>query len=103
MSSTGDVIPNQDGVESFRRMMLEEYPGRKAAIDKLLGQTAARAVRQGFGKAVQTEGLYAYPTVDGTLPQLIDRAELDARELAELRAQVLELTERRLRDPFGEG
>ena len=90
-----DVIPNQDGVEAFRRLMLDEHPARKAAIDKLLGQTEARARRQGFANAIPPAGSpYTYPAVDGTFATLIDVAEAQAVELAELREAVE-------RDPFG--
>jgi hypothetical protein len=83
-----DDIPNQDGVESYRRLMLDLAPAKKAGIDKLLGQTAARATAQGFAKAIVTEGLYAYPSVNGTFANLIDLAEGQADEIRALRSDV---------------
>lgn len=83
-----DDIPNQDGVESYRRLMLDAFPTKKAGIDKLLGQTPERAAAQGFAKAIVTEGLYAYPSVNGTFATLIDFAEVQADAIRDLREDV---------------
>lgn len=83
-----DDFPNQDGVESYRRAMLDIAPARKAGIDKLLGQTAERAAAQGFAKSVVTEGLYAYPEKNGTIPGILDWAEGAADEIRALRSDV---------------
>jgi hypothetical protein len=86
-----DDFPNQDGVESYRRLMLDARPDRKAGIDKFLGQTADRAAAQGFAKSVVTEGLYAYPSANGTIPNLIDWAEGQADEIRSLRSDLKSL------------
>ena len=95
-----DDFPNQDGVESYRRAMLDLAPAKKAGIDKMLGQSAERAAAQGFSKAIVTEGLYAYPAQNGSIPALIDWAESQADEIRALRDEVNALREQALRGPF---
>ena len=95
-----DDFSNQDGIESFRRLLLDAYPERKAGIDKVFGQTAARGAAQGFAKAVVTEGVYAYPSANGSFVSVLDWAEGAADEIRSLREEVEALREQALRGPF---
>jgi hypothetical protein len=97
----------QDGVEAYRRAMLDLAPERKVGIDKLFGQSEARAraKAEAAGRTVllpqddtklsdEQKALYRYPAADGTFPQLVDGhneyAGVDARmaqAVTELRAE----------------
>lgn len=111
------VISFQDGVETYRRAMLDLAPARKGGIDKFLGQSEARAIRKAreTGRTAllpqndakltdEQKALYAYPATDGTVPLMVDNSnEFDGdfdilySDLATLRREVAEL---RL-GPFG--
>ena len=88
-----------DGLEAIRRLELEERPDKKAAIDRVWGQTKERAAAHGFARNVPPDTIagpdgaelphpLAYPDVDGTLPALVDGLRDLRREVAELRGAV---------------
>ncbi|HSC90795.1 MAG TPA: hypothetical protein VLB86_03990 [Gaiellaceae bacterium] len=92
----------QDGIEAIRRLELADRPDKKAAIDRLYGQTKARAAAHGFARNVPPDTItdengaevpnpIAYPEVDGTLPALVDGLAALREDVAGLRAEVAEL------------